>query len=46
MRKYPNSMAPVDYYLYLKEMEIDKLTTVLECIRYKLEPTDTLKYVQ
>lgn len=46
MRKYPNSMAPVDYYLYLKEMEIDKLTTVLECLRYKLEPTDTLKYVQ
>ncbi|WP_167957643.1 V0D/AC39 family V-type ATPase subunit [Anaerosporobacter faecicola] len=45
-QKYPNSMAPVQNYLYLKELEIDKLTTVLECIRYKLQPNETLNYIQ
>ncbi|WP_310602460.1 V-type ATPase subunit [Anaerosporobacter sp.] len=45
-QKYPNSMAPVQQFLYLKEIEIDNLTTVLECIRYKLQPNETLSYIQ
>lgn len=45
-QKYPNSMAPVQQFLYLKEIEIDNLTTVLECIRYKLPPNETLNYIQ
>lgn len=45
-QKYPHSMAPVQQYLYFKELEIDKLTTVLECIRYKLQPNETLSYIQ
>lgn len=43
--KYPNSMAPIAYHLHLKHIEIDKVTTVLECIRYKLEPNEILSYV-
>ncbi|MGB8451106.1 MAG: V-type ATPase subunit [Anaerocolumna sp.] len=45
MSLYPASMSPVNYYLFLKQNEIKRLTTALECIRYKLEPQDTLKYV-
>lgn len=45
-QKYPNSMAPVQNFLYLKEIEIDRLTTVLECIRYKLQPDQILSYIQ
>lgn len=45
-QRYPNSMAPVQQYLYFKELEIDKLTTVLECIRYRLQPNETLNYIQ
>lgn len=43
--KYPTSMAPVSYYLHLKQLEINQLTTALECIRYKLDPQDTMKYI-
>jgi V/A-type H+-transporting ATPase subunit C len=43
--KFPNSMAPVNYFLYRKQLEIKQLITALECIRYKLEPQDILKYV-
>lgn len=43
--KFPESMAPIYYYLHRKETEIKQLTTTIECIRYKLEPQDTLKYV-
>lgn len=42
---YPNSMAPISNYLFLKHTEVDRLTTALECIRYKLEPQDTLRYI-
>lgn len=42
---YPTSMAPVNFYLYHKICEVDRLTTALECIRYKLDPQDTLKYI-
>jgi len=42
---YPSSMAPIIHYLFLKQNEVRRLTTALECIRYKLEPQDTLRYV-
>lgn len=35
-RKYPMSLAPVLKYLYDKENEIDKLTTILEGVRYRI----------
>ncbi|MFV0341881.1 MAG: V-type ATPase subunit [Anaerocolumna sp.] len=43
--KYPTSMAPISYYLHLKQLEINQLTTVIECIRYKLDPQDIMKYI-
>lgn len=44
-RKYPSSMAPILNYLHLREQELNRLTTALECIRYKLEPDETLRYI-
>jgi V/A-type H+-transporting ATPase subunit C len=35
--RYPASMATVNYYLFRKDMEISKLTSSLECIRYGLD---------
>ncbi|BCN33001.1 V0D/AC39 family V-type ATPase subunit [Anaeromicropila herbilytica] len=43
--KNPSSIAPIVYYLFLKSQQIDRLTTALECVRYNLEPNETLKYV-
>lgn len=43
--KYQASMAPVLYYLYQKDQEIDRLTTALECIRYKLDPTEAITFI-
>ena len=40
-----HSMIHILYYLFLKEEELDCVTTALECIRYKLEPSETLKYI-
>lgn len=39
-RKYPASMAPVFYYFYEKEQEIEHLTTALEGIRYQVPAKD------
>lgn len=44
-RKNPYSLAVVTAYLHDKEEEIDKLTTVLEGVRYGLEPQETLSYI-
>lgn len=44
-RRNPYSLAVVTAYLHDKEEEIDKLTTVLEGIRYGLEPLETLAYI-
>lgn len=44
-KKNPSSISPILNYLFLKEQEIDKLTTALECIRYQLEPKEILAYV-
>ena len=41
----PYSIAAVNTYLFLKEEELKKLTTAMECIRYSLTPGETLAYV-
>lgn len=44
-REYPYSIASIHYYLYLKGLELNKLTTALECIRYGLNPTEIAEYI-
>lgn len=44
-RKYPYSLAIIDEYLFLREEEIRRLTTAMECIRYGLDATQILKHV-
>ena len=44
-RSNPYSMAVITSYLFDKELELDRLTTVLEGVRYGLPPSETLKYV-
>ena len=44
--KFSTSMAPVLRFLYLKELELDMLTTSIECIRYKLGPGEILNYLK
>lgn len=41
----PYSVATIYCYLYHKEHEIDRLITVLECIRYGCSPEDTMSYI-
>ncbi len=43
--RYPASMTSVNYYLFLKDMEISRLTSALECIRYGLEQKKKLDYI-
>ncbi len=45
MQVHPYSFACVNTYLFLKEREIDKLTTALECVRYGLPRSETLEYI-
>ena len=44
-RRNPYSLAAINTYLFLKEEEIKKLTTAMECVRYGLSPGETLSYV-
>lgn len=44
-RREPYSIATINTYLFLKEEELRKLTTAIECIRYKLTPGETLAYI-
>lgn len=44
-RNNPYSLAVIDEYLYLREEEINRLTTALECIRYSLDASQMMKYV-
>lgn len=44
-RQNPYSIASINMYLFLKEEELRKLTTAMECIRYGLNPGETLGYV-
>ncbi|MCD8011437.1 MAG: V-type ATPase subunit [Lachnospiraceae bacterium] len=38
-RNHPYSVASVYSFLYQKERELDRLTTALECVRYRLAPS-------
>lgn len=44
-RKYPYSIICIETYLYRKEKEVDKLTTLIECVRYGLSIEETKKYI-
>lgn len=44
-RRNPYSIAAINTYLFLKEEELKKLVTAMECIRYSLSPGETLAYV-
>ena len=44
-RNHPYSLASIQQYLFLKEEEIYKITTALECIRYGLSQRETLQYL-
>lgn len=44
--KFSTSMAPVLRFLYLKELELDMLTTSIECIRYNLTPSEIQNYLK
>lgn len=44
-RNNPYSAAIVYSYLYQKEKEIDRLTTALECIRYRLGAAATYQHI-
>lgn len=43
--KYPASMTLVHYYLFRKAMEIQQLTSALECIRYGLDIKKKQEYI-
>ena len=45
LKDYPVSMAPVMDFLFHKEVELDMLTTIIECIRYSIPAGDTIKYL-
>lgn len=44
-RKFPNSIICIENYLYKKEQEVDRLTTLIECVRYQLSLEETRKYI-
>lgn len=44
-RKYPYSIAGIENYLYLKEREVDNLTTLLESVRYGLSAEEIKGYI-
>lgn len=44
-RSNPYSIATINTYLFLKEEEINRLTTAMECIRYGLSREETLRYI-
>lgn len=44
-RKNPYSIICIENYLYRKAKEVDKLTTLIECVRYGLSIEETKKYI-
>lgn len=44
-RKHPYSIAIINSYLHEKEQELDKLTTILECVRYGMGTDEALSYI-
>lgn len=45
IRRFPYSIACIEDYLYKKELEVDKLTTLIESVRYGLSPDEIMKYI-
>lgn len=45
-QRNPYSIAVIKQYLYNKEKEVKKLTTVLECVRYGYDPKEIEQYLQ
>ena len=43
-RQNPYSIAAVNNYLFKKEAEINRIITILECIRYDLSPSERAAY--
>lgn len=44
-QKYPVSMAPVLKYIHEKELEIERLTTIMEGIRYQVPAKDIKDFI-
>lgn len=44
-RKHPYSAAVLNSYFYFKNLEIHRLITAIECIRYGVDPTEILSYI-
>lgn len=45
-RKTPYSVISIYSFMYHKEHEVDRLTTAIECIRYGVDPEETMRYIQ
>jgi V/A-type H+-transporting ATPase subunit C len=45
MTRYSASMTAVNYYLFRKDLEVGRLTTALECIRYGLDQKSRQEYM-
>ena len=45
-RKDPYSVAVIYSYLYHKEHEVNRLTIALECVRYGVDPEQSLRYIR
>lgn len=45
-RKNPYSVAALYSYLYHKEHEVNRLTIAIECVRYGVDPDDTMRYIR
>lgn len=43
--KNPYSVASINMYLTRKDHEVSRITNALECIRYGLDSSETLKYI-
>ena len=43
-RRNPYSIASINTYLFMKEEEIKKLTTVIECVRYGVSSDEIMEY--
>ena len=42
-KKYPNSIAVMYRYLYVKEVQDAALTAAIECVRYGLPPDEAME---
>lgn len=45
IRMLPTTIAPIIGYIFIKEIEILNLTTIIEGVRYGVEPSEMAKYL-